>query len=201
MVLLVWYFWAASLRFSLVHSAGPPVCVRESGPASPQERTSIARGHGAHVCRFRRDRHYRRRVDRARQPIWPRRFVVGTGSLRLTLVWPALADRLSRPFVQVGDCLAPTDSGSASNTSAFRSLLRGVATGLLWAPCAGPILGLILTGATSTTALDWETEKEREKNKEFGERGADVSTKSTINLNRLFNQPSSKPSAAYCSNS
>ena len=27
------------------------------------------------------------------------------------------------------------------------SLLLGVATGLLWAPCAGPILGLILTGA------------------------------------------------------
>lgn len=27
------------------------------------------------------------------------------------------------------------------------SLLIGIATGLLWAPCAGPILGLILTGA------------------------------------------------------
>ena len=27
------------------------------------------------------------------------------------------------------------------------SLLLGVATGLLWAPCAGPMLGLILTGA------------------------------------------------------
>jgi hypothetical protein len=27
------------------------------------------------------------------------------------------------------------------------SLVLGVATGLLWAPCAGPILGLILTGA------------------------------------------------------
>ncbi len=35
----------------------------------------------------------------------------------------------------------------------------GVATGLLWAPCAGPVLGLILTGAAlngaslGTTAL------------------------------------------------
>ena len=29
----------------------------------------------------------------------------------------------------------------------LNSLLLGVATGLLWAPCAGPILGLILTGA------------------------------------------------------
>ncbi|PAM56171.1 cytochrome C biogenesis protein, partial [Acinetobacter baumannii] len=26
-------------------------------------------------------------------------------------------------------------------------LLIGIATGLLWAPCAGPILGLVLTGA------------------------------------------------------
>jgi cytochrome c biogenesis protein CcdA len=29
----------------------------------------------------------------------------------------------------------------------FSPLLLGVGTGLLWAPCAGPILGLILTGA------------------------------------------------------
>jgi cytochrome c biogenesis protein CcdA len=27
------------------------------------------------------------------------------------------------------------------------SLLLGAATGLLWAPCAGPVLGLVLTGA------------------------------------------------------
>jgi cytochrome c biogenesis protein CcdA/thiol-disulfide isomerase/thioredoxin len=64
----------------------------------------------------------------------------------LTLLWPALADWLSRPFVQLGSRLAqPSNDGS--NPSAFRSLLLGVATGLLWAPCAGPILGLILTGA------------------------------------------------------
>ena len=34
-----------------------------------------------------------------------------------------------------------------SATASAASLLLGVATGLLWAPCAGPILGLILTGA------------------------------------------------------
>jgi cytochrome c biogenesis protein CcdA/thiol-disulfide isomerase/thioredoxin len=64
----------------------------------------------------------------------------------LTLLWPALADRLSRPFVQLGSKLSqPSDSGASP--SPLRSLLRGIATGLLWAPCAGPILGLILTGA------------------------------------------------------
>jgi cytochrome c biogenesis protein CcdA/thiol-disulfide isomerase/thioredoxin len=64
----------------------------------------------------------------------------------LTLLWPALADRLSRPFVQLGSRLSqPSDSGA--NPSPLRSLLLGFATGLLWAPCAGPILGLILTGA------------------------------------------------------
>src|SRR5271166_263617 len=64
----------------------------------------------------------------------------------LTLLWPALADRLSRPFVQLGSRLSQPSASEAS-PSAWRSLLLGVATGLLWAPCAGPILGLILTGA------------------------------------------------------
>jgi cytochrome c biogenesis protein CcdA/thiol-disulfide isomerase/thioredoxin len=64
----------------------------------------------------------------------------------VTLFWPALADWISRPFVRLGSRLSqPGDEGS--QPSAFRSLLLGIATGLLWAPCAGPILGLILTGA------------------------------------------------------
>ena len=64
----------------------------------------------------------------------------------LTLVWPALAERLSRPFVQLGSRLSQP-SNDQTNPGPWRSLLLGVATGLLWAPCAGPILGLILTGA------------------------------------------------------
>jgi cytochrome c biogenesis protein CcdA/thiol-disulfide isomerase/thioredoxin len=64
----------------------------------------------------------------------------------LTLLWPALADWLTRPFVRLGSQLAQPSAG-ATHPSALRSLLLGVATGLLWAPCAGPILGLILTGA------------------------------------------------------
>ncbi len=62
----------------------------------------------------------------------------------LTLLWPAFAEVLTRPFVQLGSRLSqPSDS----DPGMFRSLLLGIATGLLWAPCAGPILGLILTGA------------------------------------------------------
>ena len=59
----------------------------------------------------------------------------------LTLLFPALADRLSRPLVALG--LRLSDAPSAVGSP----LLLGVGTGLLWAPCAGPILGLILTGA------------------------------------------------------
>ena len=40
-----------------------------------------------------------------------------------------------------------SDHGSARSAGILSSLLLGVATGFLWAPCAGPILGLILTGA------------------------------------------------------
>ena len=75
----------------------------------------------------------------------------------LTLLLPQLADRLTRPLVALGSRLS--NEAGAGQGSATSSLLLGVATGLLWAPCAGPILGLILTGAaikgasTSTTLL------------------------------------------------
>ncbi len=62
----------------------------------------------------------------------------------LALLWPALAERFSRPFVRLGGRMAQP---SGSDTSPLRSLLLGISIGLLWAPCAGPILGLILTGA------------------------------------------------------
>ena len=64
----------------------------------------------------------------------------------VTLLWPGLADRLSRPLVQLGGRLAGPSVSSAP-PSVSRSFLLGIATGLLWAPCAGPILGLVLTGA------------------------------------------------------
>ncbi len=67
----------------------------------------------------------------------------------LALLFPGLADRLARPFVAFGARLSETaeHGAAAGNTSVLSSLGLGVATGFLWAPCAGPVLGLILTGA------------------------------------------------------
>ncbi|MEI9931929.1 MAG: cytochrome c biogenesis protein DipZ [Rhizomicrobium sp.] len=60
----------------------------------------------------------------------------------LMLLLPSFADRVTQPLVALGDRLS-NNAGSGVGAS----LLLGVATGLLWAPCAGPILGLVLTGA------------------------------------------------------
>ena len=66
----------------------------------------------------------------------------------LALLLPTLAERLTRPLVALGERLsASADAAQHRHASVAPSLLLGVATGLLWAPCAGPILGLILTGA------------------------------------------------------
>jgi cytochrome c biogenesis protein CcdA/thiol-disulfide isomerase/thioredoxin len=65
----------------------------------------------------------------------------------LTLLSSRLADWLARPFVALGNRLTQAGEGGAEQQGLLNSLLLGVATGLLWAPCAGPILGLILTGA------------------------------------------------------
>jgi cytochrome c biogenesis protein CcdA/thiol-disulfide isomerase/thioredoxin len=62
----------------------------------------------------------------------------------LLLLFPALADRATRPLVALGSRLTERTSGSSGFATSF---LLGIATGLLWAPCAGPILGLVLTGA------------------------------------------------------
>jgi cytochrome c biogenesis protein CcdA/thiol-disulfide isomerase/thioredoxin len=66
------------------------------------------------------------------------------GVFGLTLLFSSLAERLSRPLVQLGNRLSRNSDSSASVLNSF---LLGIGTGLLWAPCAGPILGLILTGA------------------------------------------------------
>ncbi|HSC05480.1 MAG TPA: cytochrome c biogenesis protein DipZ [Steroidobacteraceae bacterium] len=76
----------------------------------------------------------------------------------LALVSKRFADWIARPFVALGNRLMQS-AGSDDRATVLQSAVLGVATGLLWAPCAGPILGLILTGAalngpnTQTTLL------------------------------------------------
>lgn len=62
----------------------------------------------------------------------------------LALLWPRFSDWLARPWTGIGDRL----HGEARRLPPmFSAWLIGFAAGLLWAPCAGPVLGLILSGA------------------------------------------------------
>ncbi|OHV21786.1 cytochrome c biogenesis protein DipZ [Rhizobium sp. RMa-01] len=63
-----------------------------------------------------------------------------------SLLSPRFASTLARPIVDLGNNMVASGSGRAAPT-VKSALILGVATGLLWAPCAGPILGLVLTGA------------------------------------------------------
>ncbi|ONG45086.1 cytochrome C biogenesis protein [Pseudoroseomonas deserti] len=63
----------------------------------------------------------------------------------LALLWPGLATRLAAPLARLGDRLG--GRAAMIRSPRLAALLLGLATGLVWAPCAGPVLGLILTGA------------------------------------------------------
>ncbi|ANH08113.1 cytochrome c biogenesis protein DipZ [Shinella sp. HZN7] len=76
-----------------------------------------------------------------------------------SLLSPRIASIAARPVVDIGNRLMNASGRTGSAPAAARSLLLGIATGLLWAPCAGPVLGIVLTGAAlkganlETTAL------------------------------------------------
>ena len=65
----------------------------------------------------------------------------------VTLVSPQLATILTRPVVAFGKQAFEFHRRTALGSDGRQRALLGIATGLLWAPCAGPILGLVLTGA------------------------------------------------------
>ena len=62
----------------------------------------------------------------------------------IALVFPSISDRLTRPIVALGSRMTEREG---QGDSVWSSLVLGIATGLLWAPCAGPILGIIFTAA------------------------------------------------------
>jgi cytochrome c biogenesis protein CcdA/thiol-disulfide isomerase/thioredoxin len=62
----------------------------------------------------------------------------------IALVLPSVSDRMTRPLVAMGSRLTEREG---QGESVWSSIVLGVATGLLWAPCAGPILGIIFTAA------------------------------------------------------
>src|SRR5690348_1573674 len=73
----------------------------------------------------------------------------------IALVFPSVSDRLTRPLVALGSRLTEREG---QQDSIWSSAVLGIATGLLWAPCAGPILGIIFTaaalkGASASTTL------------------------------------------------
>jgi cytochrome c biogenesis protein CcdA/thiol-disulfide isomerase/thioredoxin len=73
----------------------------------------------------------------------------------LTLVFQRFSDKLFQPLVRLGahaGRFGPSEESSAGHWPIGRAMLLGASTGMLWAPCAGPILGLILTGAALSGA-------------------------------------------------
>jgi cytochrome c biogenesis protein CcdA/thiol-disulfide isomerase/thioredoxin len=70
----------------------------------------------------------------------------------VALLSPAAAELMARPLVWLGAHLtraAVPEGRPGDGVGVGASFVLGIATGLLWAPCAGPILGLILAGAAA----------------------------------------------------
>lgn len=67
----------------------------------------------------------------------------------LTMLFPTLAARAMAPVVAIGARLShwTEQRRKGKEATAGSSMLLGVATGFVWAPCAGPVMGVILTGA------------------------------------------------------
>ncbi|MGI9078350.1 MAG: cytochrome c biogenesis CcdA family protein, partial [Gemmatimonadaceae bacterium] len=67
--------------------------------------------------------------------------LAGTG---LLLLLPRAANGVARPIVRLGQRI---ESWGEGQPPVVRSLAVGAAVGLLWAPCAGPVLGLVVAAA------------------------------------------------------
>ncbi|RYZ75350.1 MAG: cytochrome c biogenesis protein CcdA [Proteobacteria bacterium] len=66
----------------------------------------------------------------------------------IMLIFPALADKVLAPLTRLGGKIG-SNSPPAQKETVGNSFVIGISTGLLWAPCAGPILGLVLTSSAA----------------------------------------------------
>src|SRR5262249_20643178 len=86
--------------------------------------------------------------------------LVALAAAGLAMLVPKLGYAWSRPFLALGTRLgnAAARAAQTHEGSLLAPAALGLATGLLWAPCAGPILGLVLStaalqGASARTTL------------------------------------------------
>ncbi|WP_414441526.1 cytochrome c biogenesis protein DipZ [Burkholderia sp. 22PA0106] len=72
------------------------------------------------------------------------------------LLFPTVATRIAGPLTNAANGLIGRSQRLGPRYRVAAAALTGIATGLLWAPCAGPVLGLILSG-TALHGLGWRT--------------------------------------------
>ena len=68
----------------------------------------------------------------------------------VSLISTRAAERFTRPVTRIGASLLA--NASPSPATPVRGMIVGMAVGLLWAPCAGPILGLLIAAAARANA-------------------------------------------------
>jgi cytochrome c biogenesis protein CcdA len=75
--------------------------------------------------------------------------LLGFGML---MIWPASFERLS---IRIGGLLGGHGSSVNAHQGSFGGFVLGTTLGLVWTPCAGPVLGSILTIVATSTNTTW----------------------------------------------
>ncbi len=70
----------------------------------------------------------------------------------LTLLSGRISELVTRPITRAGAAILARESGASANHPA-KNLFIGLAIGLLWAPCAGPILGVVIAAAARSGGI------------------------------------------------
>jgi cytochrome c biogenesis protein CcdA/thiol-disulfide isomerase/thioredoxin len=68
----------------------------------------------------------------------------------ITLLSPRAAEWIARPATRAGAAMLGAQSSGPATP--LRNVIIGMAIGLLWAPCAGPILGVLIAASAVATA-------------------------------------------------